>query len=80
MFNVAFPLLFRFAIHYSRNCMSDCAKYCGKKRSSGTVCEKYSGLYTEQKDIELISTREIIKGPKVVLSTPATQFSRCPEK
>lgn len=44
--------------------MSDCAKYCGKKRSSGTVCEKYSGLYTEQKGIELISTREIIKVPK----------------
>lgn len=61
--------------------MSDCTNYEGKKKgSSETVCEKYSGLHSEQKDTELISTREIIKCPKVVLSKPAIQFSRCPEK
>lgn len=59
--------------------MSDRTEHRGKtKGSSGTVCEKYSGL--QQKDTELISTREIIKCPKVVLGKPAIRFSRCPEK
>lgn len=61
--------------------MSDCTKYWGKKKgSSGTVCEKYSGLHSEQNDTELISTHEIIKRPNVILSKPEIQFSTCPEK
>lgn len=38
------------------------------------------GFNLNKKDTELISTHEIIKCPKAVLSKPAIQFSRCPEK